>query len=124
MVAMVIMWSTERRGQNMLAKPLGIASNRHAVSHHFLLSGNKQAYYLLCVCARACIHLHVSMHALKHMCMHAYTCRWEARGSTLDVLLPCSPPYFLRYGLSRNLELTNLVKLTGSEPQKSPSLPP
>lgn len=66
MVAMVIMWSTERRGQNMLAKPLGIASNRHAVFHHFLLSGNKQAYYLLCVCA--CVYTF----AREHACTQTY----------------------------------------------------
>jgi hypothetical protein len=98
----------------MLVKPLEIDSYRYIVSYHFLLSGNKQAYNSLCMlaCLRTCVCI----------CTHAGE---GVRGrSPLSVLLPCSPPYFLRYGLSWDPELTILVKLTESEPQKSPSLPP
>lgn len=46
-----------------------------------------------------------------HMCAHA--CGMQS--SALGVIFYCSPSYFLRHGVTPNLELTNMARLAGQQ---------
>lgn len=50
-------------------------------------------------------------------CVHSRLCMRECGGqrSMLDGFLYCSPPYFLRQGLSLYLELKDLVRLADQQ---------
>lgn len=78
----------------------------------FNVSCFSQIYVVrMCVCMCVCTSTHVCAHACEHWCID--------QSRTFGTVLCYSPSYFLRWGLSLNLECSTLARLDG---QRAPEM--